>query len=737
MANDKKLKMGAELDYMALEVAQHHNKDGFEDALAHEGLDDIEIEADQSDGGLDDMDYDGSQFDSSVSIESDEELLEVIQRLTETVADNTDDLSQPENLTTDYSQQEVSTQQMHDAENAELLETEFGAEESNFTAMEISGEFDADPGLVEYAGIFSDISVGNRIAMLIAIPLFALMGLGAYSIYTLDQNRTALEDIRVLAQEGASNHKLTADLGESFIAPMNQALFGAITFGAAADKLDSFKVRLIEEYIPIHLNQSELVKIPAAIDEAVALLNDQDRAGLELYVLNDLAPFLEPITEGLNEEVALDAQITANTIAGSQANARIFLTLVAVFAVLGSIFSFILGNSIYRSISTPIANLSNIIKKIAGGDDQARAELIGENELTALGESLNVMADERIAAQNKVAIENEEINDSVFGLLEAVAELAERNLTVRATVTEDATGPIADAVNELAEETGRVLKQVRKIAASVEAASQLVNRSALSVTKLSEEEQREAQATADQLETIVQRLDSVAQSAGQANKLADITSNATENAQKTVANTLENMIDIRTNVQETGKRLKRLGERSQEISQIIDVINNLSERTTVLALNASMQAASAGEAGRGFSIIAEEIQRLSENSRESTDRISTLVSNIQQEANATITNMDATIEQVLDGSTLAEDAAQQMRATLDATTRLVASVEQIAKSSAEQVDISKGLQVRAERIIESTQSTGRELSSLTSLTKKMAEYGKQLVKSVNVFKLEA
>jgi methyl-accepting chemotaxis protein len=113
------------------------------------------------------------------------------------------------------------------------------------------------------------------------------------------------------------------------------------------------------------------------------------------------------------------------------------------------------------------------------------------------------------------------------------------------------------------------------------------------------------------------------------------------------------------------------------------------------------------------------------------------VSNIQQEANATISNMDATIEQVLDGSTLAEDAAQQMRATLDATTRLVASVDQIAKSSAEQADISKGLQVRADRILESTQSTGKELLSLTNLTKKMADYGKQLVKSVNVFKLEA
>jgi methyl-accepting chemotaxis protein len=183
--------------------------------------------------------------------------------------------------------------------------------------------------------------------------------------------------------------------------------------------------------------------------------------------------------------------------------------------------------------------------------------------------------------------------------------------------------------------------------------------------------------------------------------------------------------------------LKRLGERSQEISQIIDVINHLAERTTVLALNASMQATAAGEAGRGFSMIAEEIQRLAENSRDSTSQISTLVHNIQQEANTTIATMERTIEQVVNGSSLAEDADKQMQSALDATNQLVSSVEKIAQASAEQVSISKTLQVRAERILQATQTTGQELQSLTSLTEDMAAYGQKLIKSVNVFKLEA
>ena len=259
----------------------------------------------------------------------------------------------------------------------------------------------------------------------------------------------------------------------------------------------------------------------------------------------------------------------------------------------------------------------------------------------------------------------------------------------------------------------------------------------MSVNDLAQLEQLEARETAKQLNTILQRLNSIAASAEQANHIADSTSSATRSAQESVTRSVENMSNIRSTVQETGKRLKRLGERSQEISQIIDVINHLSERTTVLALNASMQATAAGEAGRGFSMIAEEIQRLAESSRDSTNQISTLVHNIQQEANTTIATMDRTIEQVVNGASLAEDAAKQMQITLNTTNELVSSVEKIAVSSADQVNISKTLQTRTERILEATQTTGRELMSLTGLTQHMAEAGKRLMHSVNVFKLEA
>ena len=249
-------------------------------------------------------------------------------------------------------------------------------------------------------------------------------------------------------------------------------------------------------------------------------------------------------------------------------------------------------------------------------------------------------------------------------------------------------------------------------------------------------EQERAIETTDQMNKMLLRLDSIAESAAATNVMADNTTVSTKKAHESVSDTLNGMSVIRETVQETGKRIKQLGERSQEISHVIEIINTIAERTTVLALNASMQAVAAGDAGRGFSVIAEEIQRLAESSRESTSQISTLVRNIQQETNTTIVTMDQTIEQVIDGSTKAEDAAEQMKKVLETTSELVNSVDQIAIASKDQVSISEGLKHKAEGILKSTQSTGQELLSLTGLSRNMAEYAQQLVKSVNVFKID-
>ena len=594
--------------------------------------------------------------------------------------------------------------------------------------------------------LLANLSVARRLYFLILLPLVLMFAIGAFSITSLNSDMQTFKTINSQVNAITTGNLYIRRMLRRYMLLLHDVNIGKVSPEDALGRLDwlekDFKENLIPAYQKFKGEQgkstiTEMERMFPMISKSKELLRNGDRAKLELYLQNDLEQDFIPIRDKLEEEIQKDNKAVNQSFVETEGRLRNFLVIGTSTLLLGTLLTALLGYLIYKSIDDSLEKLTNTVRAIAAGNINARARLTGKNELAELGENFDRMVEERIATQARIDREHQQLNDSVFALLEAVSDLSERNLTVRAKVTEDATGPLADAINQLAEDTTDVLKQVREVAISVEATSQDVNRYALSVNDLAQLEQLEARETAKQLNTILQRLNSIAASAEQANHIADSTSSATRSAQESVTRSVENMSNIRSTVQETGKRLKRLGERSQEISQIIDVINHLSERTTVLALNASMQATAAGEAGRGFSMIAEEIQRLAESPRDSTNQISTLVHNIQQAANTTIATMDRTIEQVVNGASLAEDAAKQMQITLNTTNELVSSVEKIAVSSADQVNISKTLQTRTERILEATQTTGRELMSLTGLTQHMAEAGKRLMHSVNVFKLEA
>jgi len=421
----------------------------------------------------------------------------------------------------------------------------------------------------------------------------------------------------------------------------------------------------------------------------------------------------------------------AEMIAKTEKSSLLTLSLLLIGSVLILFFGFLIS----RSISRPTKELSNVVERLSEGEYDARVKVSGNDEFFHLGTVFNDLLDDRAVTLNKIDAEHQELNQSVFSLLQAVAELSERDLTIRANVTEDATGPVADALNLLAEETSDTLKKVKRVATDVYQASHKVNSHLMSINKLAMKEQERAIETADQMNIMMERLDSISNSAASTNTMAGTASASTKRAHESVTETLTGMSDIRATVQETGKRIKQLGERSQEISHVIEIIETIAERTTLLALNASMQAVAAGDEGKGFSVIAEEIQRLAESSRESTGQISTLVRNIQQETNTTIETMDKTIEQVVNGSLKAEDAADQMQKVLDTTSELVNAVDQIATASKDQVSISKDLKHKAENILKATQVTGQELLSLTGLSRNMSEYAQQLVTSVDVFTL--
>jgi methyl-accepting chemotaxis protein len=424
---------------------------------------------------------------------------------------------------------------------------------------------------------------------------------------------------------------------------------------------------------------------------------------------------------GLNLPSDSNAMNIGNTI----------LIVLAAAIILFSLFA----NNIFRHIMKPLNQLRQSISKVEEGHYDVRVNLHTHDELGSLSRAFDKLIDERISTLKSTATENERINNSVIGLFGAMGALAEKDLTVRAPVTEDIIGTLGDAINQLTDVTATVLHHVTKVAGVVEDASERMKQQSDVVNDMAKEEDVIVVRLISNLETAMASIGEVAIFARDSNRAAAEATKSTESAMETVQATLVGMNAIRETISEMEKRIKRLGERSQEISQIVNLINTISERTHVLSLNAAMQAAMAGEAGRGFAVVAEEVQRLAENSRQATGQIANLVQNIQVETNDTIATVNKTIEQVVKESDLAYSAGEKMRETHEATARLVRLVATIATSSAEQTKIAAVLRAAADEIAQFTKKTAEQLVAQNESAASLVSASQKLVDAISVFKL--
>jgi methyl-accepting chemotaxis protein len=396
----------------------------------------------------------------------------------------------------------------------------------------------------------------------------------------------------------------------------------------------------------------------------------------------------------------------------------------------------IIGTVIYvNKLYKPIERLKNIMKKISQGDFDARIGIKSGDEFQDISNSIDTMLNERVSVLTNIEDDNEQLNDSIVALLETVAQLAQKNLSIKAKVNEDITGPLADALNLMTAETTAVLNEVTRISGDVAETSNLVKSQSDNVLLLANKEQSEVDNAAIELKSAAEAMSRIAKLAEQSNNAAEDAIKTTITAMSTVSDTVESINKIRDSIHETEKRIKRLGERSQEIGTAVNLINNISERTHILALNASMHAASAGEAGRGFAVVADEVQRLAENAREATSQIGTLVNNIQIETSNTVTTMNDLITQVVGGSQLAATAGQQMEETQSTTAELVSMVQKIAENATAQAETSNKLRERTDIIRDSVRKTGAHLQDQTTHTDELVEQAMLLVAAVGVFKL--
>ena len=409
---------------------------------------------------------------------------------------------------------------------------------------------------------------------------------------------------------------------------------------------------------------------------------------------------------------------------------RALLVALAVLLVAGLAVTLFL-----RQFLMPIAKLSDTVKAVASGETSARSNLAEKDEIGELGRAFDSLLDERNAALAKATLENENINNSAIGLLQGVFRLSNKDLTARAPVTEDIVGTISASVNQLADEIGSTLGDVRGVAEEVRRTSVSLEEQSLSVEKAALRERESLDLMSETLSQATQQLSDVAELSGTSSATALRTASATEAAQRAVEGTVRGMDALRESISETEKRFKRLGERSQEISSAVALVNTISERTHVLSLNASMQAATAGEAGRGFAVVAQEVQRLSDSSRQATAQISQLVANIQAETNETLLTMNRLITDVVAQTELARLAGHEMSQSQTATTELVGLVQQIAAYSTQQEALAAALQQNVLDINDSTNLTSSAIAQQSQATQTLVVYAGRLTDAVNQFTL--
>lgn len=367
--------------------------------------------------------------------------------------------------------------------------------------------------------------------------------------------------------------------------------------------------------------------------------------------------------------------------------------------LVGSLFVALL----FRSLNKKIAQLLSMIQRIKNGEFDVAYAVKGDDEMKLIGESLTEMAGDIEGLQERNAgilreaeHENKELNDSIVELLGTVFAMTKKDLTVRAPVKENVVGTIADSINMVIQSTNEAITGASKIAEMVKGASEESQGKSTEIVALSRRSKEVVDSVISNVEKSLHEIRTVALVARESKAAADMATESTSQALAMVKDTVSSMGSIRETISNTETKIKKLAERSQEIGFIVQLIGDISERTHVLALNATIQAAVAGDAGRGFAAIAEEIQKLAENTKEATNKIARLVENIQVETSDTIQMVNQTIDKVVAGVKHAESSGQQMTETQGKTVELADAVRKISAAISEHETLTGEMKSEAE-----------------------------------------
>ncbi|GHO42964.1 methyl-accepting chemotaxis protein [Ktedonospora formicarum] len=413
--------------------------------------------------------------------------------------------------------------------------------------------------------------------------------------------------------------------------------------------------------------------------------------------------------------------------------------LIIGCAVVVVLLVLIVNYLMQRRVKDRVQGLIEACREYANGDRSARVAVNGDDDFAVLGMSINSLLEHQSPTPNAAlgsgGSDAAALQAQIEKLLQEVSAVGDGDLRVQAEVTPDTLGVLADSFNYMIEELAKVVGRVQSTAVQVTNATRRILDGSNELTQASETQVAQISQTTEAVEALAVFIQSVAKNAQTS---VDVSQQALRNAtngQQAVRQTIEGMMLIRENVQETAKKIKRLGERSNEIGEIVRIIEDIADQTNLLALNAAIQSAMAGEHGRGFAVVADEIRLLAERSTESTKRIATLVKSIQGDTYEAVVAMEDSTQEVVKGSQLADNVERSLNSIYADVERQAQMIESIAHAANEQTSVSEAVAVAMGRISEITRQTDSNTQEAAVSVSYLAELAEQLRASVSTFRL--
>lgn len=418
-----------------------------------------------------------------------------------------------------------------------------------------------------------------------------------------------------------------------------------------------------------------------------------------------------------------------------------------IMMVVGGLTSFgitrILTGRYTKQVTRSVRDLQSNFEQVSQGNMSARATVSSQDELGTLSSSFNYMLQSVVTsnseAQRKardMELAKDELQRQVIRLLDDVEGAARGDLTVKAEVTADVLGAVADSFNLTIDSLRQIVQQVQVAAVQVNQGSTESEAFARRLSSDALSQAEELAVTVNSVQMMTASIKRVAESARESEEVARTASATALRGGEAVERTVAGIQEIRETVAESTRKVKRLAESSQQISQIVSVISQIASRTNLLALNASIEAARAGESGKGFAIVADEVRQLADRSAKALKEIEQIVLQIQSETGSVMAAMEQGTQQVIAGTKLAEEAKRSLDDIIQVSSRIDALVRSITTDTIEQRETSKAVTEVMQSVEIQAQSTSQEAQKVSSSLENLVVVARNLLTYVERFKVE-